>query len=485
MKFVGLDCEWVNKKGVLSHPVALLQIATPLNDCFLIRLCKMSGAVPPTLKGLLEDRAVLKFGVGIMDDAKKLSDTFGLAVSGCVDLRHLVLRQGKLSLGALAQRFLGVRMDKSWHVQCSNWEVEHLSDRQVAYAANDAIVAVHVFMALDYFSRTIFLEKMEMDFNKGYISSTTEMLSDEKFCENGLSLCKGVVDLGFKQKQKPNKMLRHGGEEDFSKNKPYRLGFTERKSPLYTNCQLQAPDGTVLSTLERKKADWYLDKGIGELVAEDPYTVRLKFEPSGRPDEEDKYYLTFKQNICVVCGQGDSYLRKNIVPHEYRRHFPLCMKDHHSHDIVLMCPECHRVSAFHDEHLRQRLAREYDAPLGNKELSRVIHDPILTKIRSAAKALIHAGDKIPPHRRQELQEIVQSHYHATELTPELIEEAAAMDTSRENVNFKSHGEEVVKRVRELGKLLDFEKLWRRNFVDSMNPQYLPEFWSVNHRYEKM
>lgn len=90
--FLGLDCEWVSQKGIVSHPVALLQIATPLNDCFLIRLCKMGGSFPVTLKEILEDKNILKFGVGIQDDAKKLNGTYGLNVSGCVDLRHVTLR---------------------------------------------------------------------------------------------------------------------------------------------------------------------------------------------------------------------------------------------------------------------------------------------------------------------------------------------------------------------------------------------------------
>lgn len=92
MNFLGLDCEWVNKKGQTSAPVALLQIATPLCDCFLIRLCKMGNHLPQTVRDILEDKSVLKFGVGIQDDAKKLSGMFGVAVLGCVDLRHVVQR---------------------------------------------------------------------------------------------------------------------------------------------------------------------------------------------------------------------------------------------------------------------------------------------------------------------------------------------------------------------------------------------------------
>lgn len=90
--FLGLDCEWVNEKGRETHPVALLQIATPLNDCFLIRLCKMKARLPSVLKEILEDRNILKFGVGIQDDAKKLNGAYGMRVNGCVDLRHVILR---------------------------------------------------------------------------------------------------------------------------------------------------------------------------------------------------------------------------------------------------------------------------------------------------------------------------------------------------------------------------------------------------------
>ena len=108
----------------------------------------------------------------------------------------------------------------------------------------------------------------------------------------------------------------------------------------------------------------FLNLSAGSLTCLDPYTVQLKFEPSGRPGSEDSYYLNFKDNICVVCGSDQSYMRKNIVPHDYRRYFPLVMKDHHSHDILLMCPECHCLSNSYDARLRDKLADEYNAPLG-------------------------------------------------------------------------------------------------------------------------
>ncbi|XP_068690731.1 exonuclease 3'-5' domain-containing protein 2-like isoform X1 [Montipora foliosa] len=92
MNYLGIDCEWVNTKGQVNSPVALLQIATPICDCFLVRLCKMEGQMPQILEEILQDKTILKFGVGIQDDVKRLSAMFGINVWGCVDLRHVVQR---------------------------------------------------------------------------------------------------------------------------------------------------------------------------------------------------------------------------------------------------------------------------------------------------------------------------------------------------------------------------------------------------------
>lgn len=44
------------------------------------------------------------------------------------------------------------------------------------------------------------------------------------------------------------------------------LSACSRKSPLYDNCFLHAPDGQPLCTCDKKKAKWYLDKGIGGML---------------------------------------------------------------------------------------------------------------------------------------------------------------------------------------------------------------------------
>lgn len=58
---------------------------------------------------------------------------------------------------------------------------------------------------------------------------------------------------------------------------------------------------------------------ISDTVCDDPLTVRLRFEPANRPESERNYYLQEKENICVVCGHDKDYVRKFVVPYEYRR----------------------------------------------------------------------------------------------------------------------------------------------------------------------
>lgn len=146
----------------------------------------------------------------------------------------------------------------------------------------------------------------------------------------------------------------------------------------------------MLCTCAKKKAEWYVERGLGKVITEEPYTVRLLFEPSGRAvGDVGKYYQTPKINQCVVCGENNSYIRKNIIPREYRRYFPckwtkytyprcfskfamdffliallpsVVMKDHTSHDILLLCPRCHQLSNMADLGVRSRLAEECDAP---------------------------------------------------------------------------------------------------------------------------
>lgn len=66
---------------------------------------------------------------------------------------------------------------------------------------------------------------------------------------------------------------------------------------------------------------------------------------------------------CVACGDDSHYLRYKVVPACYRRHFPVHLKSHRSHDIVLLCVDCHEVAHQAAAAVKLELARYAPRPL--------------------------------------------------------------------------------------------------------------------------
>ncbi|XP_044774038.1 exonuclease 3'-5' domain-containing protein 2 isoform X3 [Neomonachus schauinslandi] len=339
---LGIDCEWVNSEGKAS-PLSLLQMASPSGFCVLVRLPKLicgGKTLPKTLLDILADGTILKVGVGCSEDASKLLQDYGLVVKGCLDLRYLAMRQRNnllcngLSLKSLAETVLNFPLDKSLLLRCSNWDAENLTEDQVIYAARDAQISVALFLRLlGYpFSRNSTLDENDDHMGWRKVLENCQDVVDIPFRSKGLSrLGEEVNGEAAEAQQKPRHKKsktdgmmagNHQGRDPRKhKRKPLGVGYSARKSPLYDNCFLHAPDGQPLCTCDRRKAQWYLDKGIGELVSEEPFVVKLQFEPAGRPESPGDYYLMVKENLCVVCGKKDSYIRisnENYVPHGLR-----------------------------------------------------------------------------------------------------------------------------------------------------------------------
>ena len=89
-RMIGLDCEWLSD-GDTSSKVALMQVALTDGLCILLRTCQLQ-AIPESLKHILSSYDVIKFGVAVCEDGRKLFNDFGVEVNGTVDLRFLVQR---------------------------------------------------------------------------------------------------------------------------------------------------------------------------------------------------------------------------------------------------------------------------------------------------------------------------------------------------------------------------------------------------------
>lgn len=185
------------------------------------------------------------------------------------------------------------------------------------------------------------------------------------------------------------------------------------KKVVYENCRMLAPDGTCLSNCDRKKAQWYVDRELATVVAEDPFSVKLNFEPSnrqrcresGEEDLDDEYYVANRANACVRCGQQEDYSRFFIIPSMYRTHLPDELKSHRSHDIVLMCFGCHDLASRAQDQLKQQLAEQFNAPLTDFMPNKSKHIVIQHLLR-ASSTLAKVGDRMPEEKKDDLKQSI-------------------------------------------------------------------------------
>jgi len=128
-----------------SHPVALMQIALP-QKVFLIRL-KHTG-IQPEIIHFLQNVDILKVGVALRDDIKALQRIKRFKPNGIFELTDLTKKSGIEAEGLkkLAALVLGFRISKS--AQTSNWDADHLNEKQMLYAATDAWVCLEIYRKL-------------------------------------------------------------------------------------------------------------------------------------------------------------------------------------------------------------------------------------------------------------------------------------------------------------------------------------------------
>ena len=143
---LGFDTETkpVFKKGV-KHKIALIQISNS-HHSWLFRMNKIG--FPMQLMEFLEDESILKVGVGLTDDMKRLKEVCEFNPGGFLDLQKYVeaFNIESKSLKKIVAIVMGYKISKSQ--QMSNWESPDLSEMQQRYAATDAWVCLEVYNKL-------------------------------------------------------------------------------------------------------------------------------------------------------------------------------------------------------------------------------------------------------------------------------------------------------------------------------------------------
>ncbi|KAF8587132.1 ribonuclease H-like protein [Ramaria rubella] len=151
---LGFDLEWrvIFRKGATQCKTAVLQLSDE-HTILIIQLSAMKG-VPPKLKTIIEAKEVIKIGVNILNDGRKLLRDFDIEPAGLLELSSLaclvdrarVPTKRMISLQRIVEMYTGHTLSKG-PVRISNWEA-FLNEEQLEYAANDAHSALKVYTKL-------------------------------------------------------------------------------------------------------------------------------------------------------------------------------------------------------------------------------------------------------------------------------------------------------------------------------------------------
>jgi ribonuclease D len=315
---------------------------------------------------------------------------------------------------------------------------------------------------------------------------------------------KEILNLSELCKTLKNDPIKEQGENNRQKKKQERYDrflqkYTINKK-VYENCQIQAPDGEILCFTDMKKARWYVERDLAEVIIEAPYVIRLKFEPNGRGfsdvEADQLYYSKEKKNECVSCGGTSSYLKYHVVPLLYRQFFPEQYKSHRSHDVVLLCAKCHEIANKFSDQLKIIISKEFQVPLNSfTEIHKSKEE--LKGIRKVAQSLLKNNEKLPEDRKKYLVGQIQmfvernsrySQFFDGKEVMECVEVLANEQFCRKalevfgEVNWKkelsnNHGKLVVEKVKDLK---GFIRRWRVHFIETVKPKFLPDSWNVDH-----
>ncbi|KAN0045488.1 hypothetical protein ACTA71_005866 [Dictyostelium dimigraforme] len=499
-----------------NHKVALIQLSSK-NETFLIQVSQMEK-IPASLEQILTDPRLIKVGVAVSQDAATIFQTFSVVTKGCVDLvpiARLTNYEGN-GLASLALNVMNITLDKSNLIRCSHWENKLLSKDQIHYAAADAWVGREIF------------EIMYNTYKNSKINPNEKDLI--------YTLCRPFINTSFKVKVEKSK--NSNNKSNSNPNKPLKENMLKKSVPdkrvLYDNCLMYSPDDVLLCSISKKKVEWYVSRQLAVIIKEEPLSIKLKFQPHGEGHSGDDYYLAHKENICVVCGSTHKILRHSVVPHCYRQYLPEEIKSHSSHDVLLLCCDCHANMDKRTQIMRMMIAKQYNVPLDSENKVYITDNTLLkiTKMALIVKNHFYQQEQeqeqeqereqeqeqereqeqeqeqqtettnedgttttiivnkisnkkyksnIPEYKLEEMKIEVSNYIGKEEMNLNDLNQLIYLNPKQKNENYIPHEKQVMEKVLALGEkgIFEFIRSWRKNFIETVQPKFLSQHWSIN------
>jgi len=266
------------------------------------------------------------------------------------------------------------------------------------------------------------------------------------------------------------------------------------------NWKVFHPNGKHMFTCGEKKAQWYLDRNLAKKI--NHKEIQFTFVPKGDGyNDNEEFGLVERKPICVVGGTVDDLQRHHIVPYCYRTHFPEVFKSKNHHDVVLINFKKHAEYELKANEFKNIIAERFNV----KTISEYNVEYVLnlkqnnrhyTIILNNIKPLFTSYGRLTPTRIREKLAIVSNsididsdyllglnyiqlykfYLDINDLHSKNVEEFKL-----ENKLQFDHGYRVVEQLKNEKQIRDFVVLWRTHFIETMNPKFMPEGWSINFR----
>lgn len=239
----------------------------------------------------------------------------------------------------------------------------------------------------------------------------------------------------------------------------------------YGNCKVYSPEGELMFLCNRSRIDWYLKRNLAVVLKTKPQLeAKLTFQPNGKGYAyQDKYFFIPRKDRCVCCGEEDFSLltRHHIIPTCYRRWLPDEYKTHKSYDVVKVCRDCHDSYEISAQELKQQIADELNVEIFGRVSK-------LSSIKGYANTLLSHMEKLPEDVFDKMYSDVSEYLGKDYIGEGDLEKISTMKYC-EDPNYKTWGLECIEKINDIE---SFIIMWRKHFIDTAKPKYMPEGWSI-------
>jgi len=232
------------------------------------------------------------------------------------------------------------------------------------------------------------------------------------------------------------------------------------------------------------------------------HKIQFTFSPNGNGfADNEEFGRGIRKNICVVSGVDYDLQRHHIVPYCYRTYFNDEYKSKNHHDVVLINHEEHEKYEREANKFKNEIAGIFGVKtIGelNQEYTLLLREESkkYSIILSALKSIFKSHNRMSNEIKLEKLKFVSEQ---TEIPFELMCSydyirlfklylLIKQHQKKEISGFKKrtkkhyeHGYLVIQKLDTEEKIEQFVKLWRNHFLETTNPQHMPDGWSVNFR----